>query len=195
MTTDLFPTFRKDQTPAEWSAAELQRMSDMAAAVYNMKAGPGIRIKRNPLNIEISTTPIEIPKQEATPVTGADIQIFQIQDFPTLTHLPCNQLTGTDAGSVVNVAKPHDLRGVAFPNVNGYFINGVRWNCSSYQQSGNRRTATNTLVSETQIITKTYEIDDFILAVRVTEEVTQLSNIEWYDLNVMGRNWARLFGT
>lgn len=128
-------------------------------------------------------------------VAGADIQIFQIQDFPTLTHLPCNQLTGADAGSVVNVAKPHDLRGVAFPNVNGYSINGVRWNCSSYQQSGNRRTATNTLVSETQVITKTYEIDDFILAVRVTEEVTQLSNIEWYDLNVMGRNWARLFGT
>lgn len=136
-----------------------------------------------------------LPDRVLEAVAGSDVQLFQISGTPTLVSLPCNQLTGADAGSTVSVAKPHDLRGVASPGTNGYFVNGVFWRCSSYQQAGNRRTATNTLVTETQVITKTYEDGDFIVAVKVGEDVTQVSGLEWYDLNVMGRNWARAFGT
>lgn len=127
---------------------------------------------------------------------GADVQLFQLSDFATNTYLPCVQVTGEDAGSTVNVAKPHDLRGVTAPNTNGYFINGALWTCSGYTQAGNRRTATSGTNNEQQVITKTYEPGDFIVAIRVGDGVTEVSQApDWYDLNVMGRNWARAFGT
>ncbi len=195
MTKTGFPTFRKDQMPTDWSASELQNMSDAAMHFFNLRAGPGIRIQRNPSGTIVSAIPQEQVIAAAI-VAGAEIQLFQIADFATNTYLPCIQLTGESSGGTINVAKPHDLRGVNFPFTNFYVINGAAWTCSNYTQAGNRRTATNGSVTETQVITKTYEPNDLILAVKLNEDITQLQQAnEWFDLNVSGRNWARAFGT
>ena len=120
------------------------------------------------------------------PVAGNVIQQFSVVSVHD-DYLICQAWDGEFLSGInVQIAKPFLLKNSFF---DGFSYDGVSYTYIDV----NTREATDGTTTETQIVTPAYSIEATIYAVRDVLGGVDLngSGIEWLDLNVDGRAWAK----
>ena len=128
--------------------------------------------------------------------TAPEVKQFRVVSVQA-DYLICNEWNGNAAGTVAfNVAKPYLLRN----SVTAW--NGLTF---TFDAGVTERVATRTSDSETetQVVVAAYAVDDVIYAVRrvkggvgVTVTIDGEDEVlDWLDMNVDGRQWAKKTGT
>lgn len=147
---------------------------------------PGVRPPR-----QTFSTPLLSPSGTAS--GGVIVQQMKIVAVGN-NFLECNPYDGlsVDTETSILVAKPYLLRRAPFED------NG-RDDLTFTYTDGSTRTASNGSDTEDQVITPSYVAGDVIYAVRGVVGGTDVENtsatddppVEWLDMNVDGRSWAK----
>jgi hypothetical protein len=128
------------------------------------------------------------PPTQVNPVAGVSIPVFQQFTIASIGEdvLICNPFDGTasDETSEIIIAKPPELR-----------ASREEWNDITYTYTNSQtRTADDGSETEDQVIVPEYVVGDVIYAVKNIvggTGVVVTDPVEWLDLNVAGRAWAK----